>query len=182
MKEFFLNLDIYDIISNPLPNFTQYDTGGVFHFTLSEKKKPLNLRDCSVQMKLVKVDGTPLIHDCVLTSPEIGKVKVELHDQACSMDGVVRGIVDIYDHEGDKTATQQFQFEVIEYLKDNGAIESEPLFPVLQENICKMQSLAGSMTRKVRDYDELIETCYTENQELKERLKQLEELVELLIS
>ena len=37
MKEFFLELDIYDIISNPLPNFTQFDTGGVFHFTLTVK-------------------------------------------------------------------------------------------------------------------------------------------------
>lgn len=182
MKEFFLELDIYDIISNPLPNFTQFDTGGVFHFTLTEKRRPINLRDCSVEMKLVKADGTPLIHDCVLTSPEVGKVKVELHDQACSMDGVVRGIVDIYDHEGDKTATQQFQFEVVEYLKDNGSIESEPLFPVLQENISKMQTLAGTVSRKVRDYDEFINVYAEENRELKERLKQLEELVELILS
>lgn len=156
MKEFDIYLDIYETMSNIVPVFTQFDTGGLLYLFLTEHGRQLQLDKLEhlVKAKVVKPDGYAVEAACEIADEMRGIVYFRLPNQVCVTPGELEAIVDIIDGERHKTSTHRFKIKVNEYLYDNGEIESTPEFPIIQNILAEIKIFSEQIDKFSKEMEE----------------------------
>jgi len=101
---------------------------------------PYNLTGATAKIYFLKKDGTKVFSDCILDNAISGKLSVLLTTQVATCVGSVATEITIYGTSGEILTSVTFNFNVLENIRDDEAIESTSEFTALTNALIKIDT------------------------------------------
>lgn len=144
-----LNMDLANKINMNSPiNIKQNDTNShKFIINLFNSGTSYNLTGTTSRVYFKKADGTKVFSDCVLESSKTNQLSIVLSTQALSCVGKAEAEITIYGTSGEILTSVTFNFNVLDVIRDDVAIESTSEFTALTNALAVVTTIANKLDK-----------------------------------
>ena len=148
-----INIDLANEINMNSPiNIKQNDTNShKFIINMFNSSASHDLTGLTVRIYFKKPDGTTVFLDCVLDGSISNKLSVLLTTQTLTVIGSIASEITIYGTSGEIQTSFTFNFNVLEKIRDDGAIESTNDFTALTTALAVVTTIANKADKTYVD-------------------------------